>query len=458
MENLKRWHKNLFSPADSFSIDAFRLCFGILLIYQVYYYQSIDLIKTGFLTPRILFNYDFLPFIKVLPDGAMKLLLPLMLVSAILIVINKFTRIAFCVCFVCFTYLLLLEKSYYNNHLYLFSLLLFFFIFYHPEKNQQDGLTYLPKWLIFLLRFQLFLVYFIGGIVKLNSDWLIHHQPIKILLEGVTKTEPAEGLIYYLTYGGVLYDLLIGFLLWNKKTFKIAFVLTILFNSSNFFLFNFKGGGEIGSFPIFMICANFLFIDGKDLRALVQKYFPSTLSKKRLQQKKKTIVKTPPLSDPGFTGTPAKYFLIYFYIIIQLFLPMRHFLYPGNVDWTSEGQFFAWRMKSCSKKGEIIFKVKDLNSGQITDVNPGNFINTMQVQYMSYYPDMFVTFAKFLQKEVAQKYHVNNVEIMVDAKISLNGREEQYIIDPKTNLLKITPSLFGHNDWIVPLTAHFPGL
>jgi Vitamin K-dependent gamma-carboxylase len=33
------------------------------------------------------------------------------------------------------------------------------------------------------------------------------------------------------------------------------------------------------------------------------------------------------------------------WIGIQILVPLRYFLYPGNVSWTEEGHRFAWMMK-----------------------------------------------------------------------------------------------------------------
>ena len=33
------------------------------------------------------------------------------------------------------------------------------------------------------------------------------------------------------------------------------------------------------------------------------------------------------------------------FLTMQLLVPLRHFLYPGNAGWTNEGCRFSWRMK-----------------------------------------------------------------------------------------------------------------
>ena len=65
-------------------------------------------------------------------------------------------------------------------------------------------------------------------------------------------------LISFITYGGLLFDLFIGFLLFYKRTRLFAFILVIIFNTMNYFLF--LGNSEIGVFPFIMIATLILFM------------------------------------------------------------------------------------------------------------------------------------------------------------------------------------------------------
>jgi hypothetical protein len=66
------------------------------------------------------------------------------------------------------------------NHFYLFVLLSFLMCFLPVNKlwsldvrqgRQKKG-SFVPGWTVWLLRFQLAVVFFYGGIAKLNMDWL----------------------------------------------------------------------------------------------------------------------------------------------------------------------------------------------------------------------------------------------------------------------------------------------
>ena len=52
------------------------------------------------------------------------------------------------------------------------------------------------------------------------------------------------------------------------------------------------------------------------------------------------------------------------WILVQILVPLRHFLIPGNVAWTAEGQRFAWHMKLNDTAGTVLFHVSDPRDGR----------------------------------------------------------------------------------------------
>jgi hypothetical protein len=119
--------------------------------------------------------------------------------------IKKIFRVAVLVYLIAFSFFFLIEQSYYNNHFYLIILYTAFWLLYKPEKH--DNKITIPGWLLFLFQIQLFIVYFYGGLVKLNSDWLFHQEPIVTLLKLNAKNISFHGegsnifIINYLIYG-----------------------------------------------------------------------------------------------------------------------------------------------------------------------------------------------------------------------------------------------------------------
>ena len=60
-------------------------------------------------------------------------------------------------------------------------------------------------------------------------------------------------------------------------------------------------------------------------------------------------------------------FILFF--ALQLLVPLRHFLYPGDVFWTQEGYRFSWQMYlRDNDAARTMFHVVDPASGEAWDV------------------------------------------------------------------------------------------
>lgn len=139
------------------------------------------------------------------------------------------------------------------------------------------------------------------------------------------------------------------------------------------------------------------------------------------------------------------------YMAIQLAMPLRHFLYPGNVNWTEEGHNFSWHMKLRDKTSDVWFVVKDSQTGQQWKEDPTHYLTRRQFGKMASRPDMILQFAHFLAQDYEKRGHYG-VEVYAEAKASLNGRESQWLVNPKTNLA-MEPLSLGVASWITPLTT-----
>src|SRR5918997_832685 len=105
---------------------------------------------------------------------------------------------------------------------------------------------------------QMGIVYFYGGLAKLNGDWLAG-EPMRTFLRSNTDFPVIgslftdERMVYLFSYGGLLLDLLVvPFLLW-RRTRLVAFAFAVAFHFTNSHLFN------IGIFPWLAIAATTLF-------------------------------------------------------------------------------------------------------------------------------------------------------------------------------------------------------
>ena len=136
------------------------------------------------------------------------------------------------------------------------------------------------------------------------------------------------------------------------------------------------------------------------------------------------------------------------YVTIQIVMPLRHFLYPGNVSWTEQGHRFAWHMMLRSKRTRATFIVHDHTADSTYRVDPRDYISRRWARKMAGRPDMVLQFAHFLADEARQN-GADSVGVRAVVRAGLNGRDPQHLVDPKVDLAAVTRSL-EPADWIMP--------
>lgn len=435
--------KRLFQPVSVESMAVFRMAFGAILIWEVFRYFAADRIRRFYVEPQFLFTYYGFDWVHPWPAIGMNLHFVLLGGLALLILLGLFYRVSAGLFFLGFTYVFLLDQSRYLNHFYLVCLisLLMTVVPAHGLWSMDRRLGWTsrtgtaPAWTLWFLRAQIGVVYFFGGIAKFNGDWL-RGEPVRDWLSdrsGMPVLGPllaTEATVWIFAYGGLLFDLLVvPALLW-RRTRPWAFGVAVLFHLTNAVVF------RIGIFPWFMIAATTLFFapdwPGRFLgRKRDSKVTPSANMAESRRQRLLVL----------WLGGA--------YLAVQLLVPLRHLLYPGNVHWTEEGHRFSWRMKLRSKQGEVQYFVTDPTKGDTRTVNPGTYLTPSQLDEMATRPDMILQFAHHLADE-ARRAGSSNVQVRVMARVSLNGRVPHLLIDPSVDLAAVPRSL-AHAPWIMPL-------
>jgi hypothetical protein len=87
---------------------------------------------------------------------------------------------------------------------------------------------------------------------------------------------------------------------------------------------------------------------------------------------------------------------------LQILIPLRHWLYPGNVNWTEEGHRFAWHMKLRDKQGQLDIQVTDPKTGQSWSVDLSEDLTPRQMAKMPTRPDMILQYAHYLREKWRQ--------------------------------------------------------
>lgn len=439
VQYFKTW---LHKPTDPYILGLFRIGFGLFMAYEILDYFRIGLIRNMFVLPAVNFQYDFFRWLHPLPEVWMNILLGALLLCALLITAGIYFKWA-CRFFTAgYLYIFLLDKSIYNNHLYLFILFAFLLSFTDADKvftiykGKQKRVFRIPNWQIFILQFQIIVVYFFGGIAKLKADWLLECQPVKNLIVSIPDQHLLAGLlkndfgIYLFTYGGLLLDLGAPLLLWNKNLRNVAIIPFILFHLLNSIIFH-----DIGIFPFVMLFSLILFFDSQELPIL---------------RRFSGAVKHPSGFSPAITSKFP--FVLGVYMVFQLLFPLRGHFLPNDQDWTTIGNRFSWRMKVDTRSiDEMSFLITDLNRGESQPVAVNRLVNDMQILNMSMDPRSVKDFTMMLEKK-ASEMGFNNISVTSSIKVSYNGRESQYYIRPDVDLTNVNYSPLKKLDWVLPVS------
>ena len=447
---MKKLFNNLFSKRTSIaSLVIFRVVFGVLMIISTLRFMMAGWINEHFIDPPFHFKFYGFEWVEVLSPFGMYVLHGVMLLASVGITLGLFYRLSAAVLFLTFTYVELIDLTYYLNHYYFVSLICLLLIFIPANGfasldvkfNFRKPLSHVPAWNINILKFQIFFVYFYAGLAKLNYDWLVNSLPLKIWLPANDKIPflgsffAHEYAPYIFSWGGMLYDTFIVFFLLWKPTRIWAYICVIIFHTIVGILF------QIGIFPVMMIGVTLIFFSWEFI-------MPNAFAEPGEQLPTTNKQVEEPKIEKYYNKRIQNSLLIGF-IVFQLIFPWRYVLYPGSLFWTEEGYRFSWRVMLMEKAGTATFYVKGAETNREGIVNNLEFLNTHQEKQMAMQPDMILQFAHFLG-EYYEKQGVKNPQVRVEAWVTLNARPSQLLIDPKVDLMTKADG-WKHKEWILPL-------
>ena len=453
---LRRVCTALFEPVDISFLVFFRIVFGGIMLWESYRYFTHGWITRYFIEPAVTFTYYGFSWVKPWPGSGMYVHFFVLGLAAACVMVGFLYRFAAPVLFLAFTYSFLLDQTRYLNHFYLVCLIGFLMCFLPAERvfsidallRRKIRSDVVPAWTLWLLRAQVGIPYVYGGLAKLNSDWIHGGEPMRIWLSPLTKM-PAVGhlfanewVIYSFVIGGLLIDLLVVPLLLWRRTRPFALAAAVAFNLINAVIF------EIGIFPWLMLGALLIFFPPDLMRRFARAFMSSG---EELPDSEPFFSKTGESSPSSFASQKLVAGLLAAYLFVQIFLPLRHYLYPGNVNWTEEGHNFAWHMKLRTKSGAAVFTVTHPPSGQTWTIKPEEHLKSHQLMKTITKPDLILQFSHYLAEQKRREGY-DGVEVRAHVMVSLNGREPQLLIDPNVDLAKEEVSLLPA-PWIVPLTT-----
>jgi len=439
-------------------LAVFRISFGLMMSISIMRFWCKGWIETIYILPK--FHFSYYGFEWVHPLGSYTYLLFFVCgLAAFFVAIGYQYKIAMLTFFLTFTYIELLEKTTYLNHYYFVSILSFLLLFLPANRyftidafRRKKSYQNVPKWTIDSLKLLLSIVYIYAGLAKFNSDWLLHAMPLKIWLPSkydlpiLGETLLQENWLHYaMSWSGMLYDLSIPFLLLYRKTRGFAFAIVVFFHLFTRVLF------PIGMFPYIMIVGALIFFDAQlhdriisSLKNVWNTLFPTAIRPPQV------------VTDAPYPTTPIPVMVITLFFVIQLLLPFRYALYPGELFWTEEGYRFSWRVMLMEKMGHTTFTIKDSHTGTSFLVNNADFLSPLQEKQMSFQPDLILEYAHYLGDHFSAQGH-KNVQVFAESYVALNGRLSQPFIDKEVDLYQEQES-FKHKHWILPFNDDIKGL
>ncbi len=329
------------------------------------------------------------------------------------------TRISAAAVAVLFSMLELIDAALYLNH-YWFLILVAVWLAVLPTEGAAVMVG-----VIWLLRAQIGVVYLFAGLAKLNADWLVRGQPMTLWfadrsdlpIVGMLLAQPSAGLVA--SWAGAVFDCtIVIWLLWRRSR-PVAYAVLVVFHLVTGWLF------PIGLFPWVMIAATLVFFEpdwpDRAARGLRLPSQPARFARHDSSS----------LGQPRGVG-PTSVVMIAMLVTVNLVLPLRHYANDGNVRWTEEGYYLAWRVMLTEKTGHLAFRVTDHRTGVTTTTDASDLLADWQLTQASIRPDLIRSTALLIADSAGGS---DVVAVRADSFVSMNGRTAHRMIDPTVDLV-----------------------
>ena len=446
ISNIIKWS---YAETSIAPLIVFRIIFGLMMFFGTLRFWLKGWIHDFFIKPDHFFHYYGFEWVKPMGEYGMYTIFALLLISSLSIALGLFYRISSILFFLFFTYVELIDVTNYLNHYYFISLVSFLMCFlpanrsfsidmmwFHPKKTLKS----IPNWTLGILKFQLGLVYFFSGIAKLNYDWLFDAMPMSIWLQAKTHWPLLGSLFtekwvaYSCSWAACFFDLTVAFFLLSKQYRPIAYFVLVIFHVITGLMF------PIGMFPWIMILATLIFFS-PDFHERIIAFLRLIFN---FKAKKSTAYNYSVLKESNRKLLST---CLLIFVLIQMLVPFRYLLYPGDLFWTEQGYRFSWRVMLIEKAGTAFFYVTDPETGKRGEVNNCDFLTVNQEKMMATQPDLILQYAHIIKEEVESrglKYPIINAEVYV----TLNGSRSKLFIDPEVDLSTLKDN-FKPKEWIL---------
>ena len=490
---------------------AFRAAFGTLMLVHVVRLHLFGLYHRSLVLPRFHFDLGLsVPVPSSATAGAVHL--TALGVAALGIALGVRTRACAAVFAVLYGWFVLCERTMFNNHFYLYTVLSGLlalvearqrFALVRRAGRAADGGSCL-WWERAALRVQLCIVYAYAGVAKLNSDWLLHGEPMASKLrESARQYEHSmpwrhealcsHELALLVSLGGVCVDLALPVLLLlrSPRGRALGLAVSTLFHASNLLLW------QLGEFPLVMLATNLLFLDelslrplrgdggcnsgGADMSSRDAGSPPSTTTTKERATAATTAA--PVRGEARLCAVAAAA-----HLVVQLLLPLRPLLASGfdplDAVHTKAHTLLSWRFMAVTTRnwvnatlrseplGASVLMTRTYNKLHVLHANGSRAplqlqldLEPRQVGYMAYTAPMLLQYARRAAARHADAGGGRGgggegggaaaVQVRGELWSAINGRPLQRFVDPSVDLASATLPSWRRPEWVLPLLHEY---
>ncbi len=438
---LARLGRAALAPVDIASLAAFRIIFGAVMCAGLLRFLATGWIETMYGDPSWFFTYPGFGWVRPWSVAGMYAHYGALAALALAIALGFCYRPALLLFVAGFTYTQLIDVTNYLNHHYLVVLLGLLLLALPADaawsldarRRPPRRRAQVPAWMLWLLRFQVGVVYVFAGLAKAKLDWLGYGQPLNLWLSARTEVpligrwfgEPRLALA--MSWGGFFFDTTVVLWLSWRRTRLLAYASLIVFHGLTGYLFN------IGMFPIIMTSSALIFFAPDWPRRALR-----ALGKPSWAEPPPAVSVSAAAPEGSTEASPwrarAIAALLGAHVLVQVALPLRHFFHAGDVLWNERGMRFAWHVMIREKHGAVIFEAR-FADGRHLEIPSANYLTPRQEREMGGQPDLIAQLARHIGGDLVRRGH-RDFTIHAVTRVSLNGRAPAAMIDPAVDLYR----------------------